>query len=626
MKRIITLLLAIVLLFTSTLSLFSCVPEPQNPTPDDKGNENENEIITPPFKEYSDRNTIHFSEIVYARPDVDKIIERFASVTKSVSGELLTFEEKLIEIVSLEAPYANLYTMLTYAKIKESEDRTNEYWSGEYAYISEKYPEFAQTLEALFVAAATSIDAERFEEEYFGDGFVAKYSGGATITDELVALITRETELENEYSALSPKTVQTEYGGIVDTCDSHLKRIEELYGKGSVAFTKAEAKITSLYEKARSEKSVEIYLDLLKVRREIADNKGLESYVPYAYETLGHDYSEEKLLTFICEIAKYIVPVWATLEAYVFSTENLYTDTPLDKATLINGLYSVYQKMDDGLFDAYSYMLQYGLYNVSPLSEGRFDGSFASYFNAYDAPYLFVTTEGTAMDFTSLSHEFGHFYDSFVNRGSDAGVDLAEVSSTALEFLTFLNLDDMLGSDSRQIHFSLVRDALNTLVFQSFYALFEHNVYSLKKEEINERHVTEAMYRAAESIGLNTNALTPSPEDGIYSALDFVLVPHMFLSPMYVESYCTSVTVSLEIYFLEKNDTGAGVDAYISLIDRRESPLGFEDYIEDGGLKSPFSTDVVRELAYMLYYDILGDYRYDENTGVSTSKRMDYAA
>lgn len=624
MRKILSLLLATVISLSSLGSLFACdIHSPDADSGDGKTPDalEKEEIVTPELKDYDDRSTVLFSEIKYTRPDIEKITSAFTAAADAIGSDSLSFEEKLDGIIALEEDYTHLLTMLSYSRIKRSENEENTYWNEEYAYISENYPTFSKALEGLFVAAATSPDAKRFEDEYFGEGLIEEYSDGGSITDELVALTTRETELENEYSELSMATVVISYNGITDTADKILEKYKDKKDHSEI-----KSDIEKLYKKAYSDRAVEIYVELIKVRKEIAHERGFDSYVNHAYEQVNHEYTEDKALALIGEISQYIVPVWATLESYVFSTMDNAESSPLGRVSLINNLYGVYENMDERLYEAYSYMLSYGLYDVAPSSATRYEGSFATYLHAYDAPYLFVTTKGTTNDYMTLSHEFGHFFDSFVNYGDSTSIDLSEVSSTALEYLTFLNIGKNLGDKARNMHFSLVRDALSVLVFQGFYALFEHNVYALGENEISKATITDAMYRAADSMNLNRDALVPDADSGIYNALDYVLIPHVFVSPCYVESYCTSVAVSLELYFLEKSNTGEGVEAYLDLIDRDGTTLSYEEYIVESGLKSPFEDGLIRELAYKLYYDILGDYRFNENTNVSSKRSIPHAA
>ncbi len=618
MVKFTALITSIAILIASTLFLSSCTDQPTGTNPPlqvEGGSDNTpEEIITPAEKTYPDRKTVKFCEIVYSRPDMAALTESFAALAEDINNTSLSFDEKIEKIEELEDDYSHMLTMMSYSNIKKDMDTADEYWKNEYSYISESYPEFSRALEAVFVAAAQSEDAERFEDEYFGDGLIEKYSGGGSITERLVELSTRETELENEYSSISTANTVITYKGKTDTYDNILSEYAERLGANSAAYEKAVLECDVLYDSASSERTRKIFVELLKVRRDIADEYGYERYTEHAYKSIYHDYSEDKMIQYLKDIAASVVPVWAALETYVFSCYTPEFSSTLGKNELINTLYSVYEKMDDGLSDAYSYMLQFGLYDVSEESENRFSGSFETYLYDYDAPFIFVSTGGEAEDFMSLSHEFGHFADDFFNFGDSASLDLSEISSSALEFLTFLELGEVLGNDVIDMHFLKIREVLRTLVFQGFYALFEHYAYAIPENEISEQTVISALLSAAADMNLNAEAFKPNVDSGIYHELDYVLIPHIMLYPCYVESYCTSAAVSLEIYFLEKEADGAGLTAYLDLIKREDTPLKFEDYIEESGLTSPFENGFLEELSYKIYYDILGDFRFDENT------------
>lgn len=618
MTRFTALIISVAILISSTLFLTSCADEPTTaPTPehtDGATDKTAEEIVTPAPKEYSDRNTVKFNEIVYSRPDMAALTDAFSAVADDISSTELTFDEKIGRLESVEDDYSHMLTMLSYSNVKKDADVSDEYWASEHAYISEAYPAFSAALEAVFVAAAQSPDAERFENEYFGDGLIEKYAGGGSITEKLVELAEKEARLENEYSTISGANTVITYKGMTDTYDNVIESCKERLGAESAAYKTALDECDRLYAKAVSEKTRNIFVELLKVRRDIADEYGYGSYAEHAYKAIYHDYSESKMLRYIEDIATCIIPVWAALEAYVFSGYEPSFESTVDKTELINTLYSVYEDMDAELHDAYSFMLQFELYDINAESENRFAGSFETYLYDCDAPFVFVSTGGGAEDFMTLSHEFGHFADDFFNRGGSTSLDLSEISSTALEFLTFLRLDEALGTDMTDMHFLKIREALRTLVFQGFYALFEHYAYAIPENEISEEAVKGAMLKAATDMNLNADAFTVNFESGIYHELDYVLIPHLLLYPCYVESYCTSVAVSLEIYFLEKQTEGAGLTAYLDLIKREDTPLEFEDYIEESGLTSPFEKGFLEELAYKIYYDILGDYRFNENT------------
>ena len=82
---------------------------------------------------------------------------------------------------------------------------------------------------------------------------------------------------------------------------------------------------------------------------------------------------------------------------------------------MINDLYSVYRDIDPELLDVYSYMLQHGLYDIADESANRFSGAFTTYIYSNNSPFIFMSAEGKIVDYMTLAHEVGHFYDGYVN-------------------------------------------------------------------------------------------------------------------------------------------------------------------------------------------------------------------
>ena len=63
-------------------------------------------------------------------------------------------------------------------------------------------------------------------------------------------------------------------------------------------------------------------------------------------------------------------------------------------------------------------------------------------------------------------------------------------------------------------------------------------------------------------------------------------------------SYAVSVDASLQIYALEKENAGAGLDMYNNLLENRGSEL--IDSLESVGLQSPFAEGRVQAAAELL--------------------------
>jgi len=607
--RLIATLLLVSMLFACVSTLTSCM---QGDLPDDdtppivQGGDPEKSIIKPQIKSY-DRKTIDFDHIEYARPDAEKILSDFSSVTDIIIKNEIPYADQLTAVTLLEAGYSDLRTMYSYANILMSEDKRSTYWCNEYDYISSYIPSFSSTIEKLYVAAAQSEHATKFEADYFGEDLIEEYANGGIYTPELVRLMEEETAIENKYSAISTASVVITYKGRTDSFDGMMDFYSETFGEDTLTYKSAYEECSRLYEERASEMSRQMLVELLKLRKLIARELGYESYAEYAYQTMEHTYTTDQMLSFIGDVAQFVIPVYYVVSYYVLWPyfEQYDSTEPLDRVDLINTLYYVYEDMDSELFDIYSYMLQFGLYDVAGANDNRFNGSFCTYLDDYDAPYIFLSTNGDCTDYMTLAHEFGHFADYFINDGNEASLDVSEISSQALEYLTLTKLKGELDAEEyKYLHYSQLSSSFDVLLFQSFYALFEHYAYDIAYDSISEDTLVDAMKRAAADMGMS---------DDYFDTLDHVLIPHIMLYPFYVQSYPVSVSVALEIYYLESETEGKGLDAYLDLIDRENGNFRFEELIDDAGLTSPFSQAYLKGLADMIHYDILGSHFFKKS-------------
>jgi hypothetical protein len=111
----------------------------------------------------------------------------------------------------------------------------------------------------------------------------------------------------------------------------------------------------------------------------IADELGYSSYAELAYKTQEYDYSPDEMKELLQSIGKYVSPVASDLDYIVF--RNYFNNNPqptLDEIELINKLYALYASLGGDYQDAYSYMLQHGLYDVSKNADNRFSKVFAT--------------------------------------------------------------------------------------------------------------------------------------------------------------------------------------------------------------------------------------------------------
>jgi oligoendopeptidase F len=340
-------------------------------------------------------------------------------------------------------------------------------------------------------------------------------------------------------------------------------------------------------------------VELFKIRKLIADELGHSSYMNYGYEALGRDYSPENTSKLLTAISTNVLPVYNRLYEEVFGSyfqTNIPTKVKLD--TLINNGYKIIENMDSELVDIYSYMLQYNLFDIELTSVNRQEGAFTAYLDSYDSPFIFMSANGYISDYTTLIHEFGHFADGYINFGGETSIDRQEISSQSLELLSLCYMDDILDeSDIKYLQYSSLYSALEVLIFQGFYARFEELAYAIPYNEISESSLNAAIVEAAKEFGMNTDYVND---------ITVAFIPHIFIYPFYVQSYCASIIPALQFYFMETDEAGSGIEAYKAYIDRNETDYDFEESLENAGLTSPFAENTVQEIVAKIYYEITG--------------------
>ncbi len=618
MNKIISILLILSMLLGSMLLLVSCGDTPPST---DTPNENEGtqkphepSIRIPAFGNWQ-RETVSFSELTYSRPNVELLLQDFDATSEAIKKGDESFEQLTARIDELDAGYTNFYSMYSLAEIYTSKNSSNEFWQTEYEYLSTKSPEFAQAVENMFVAAAQSELKVRFEEEYFGYS-LEQYVDGGIYTDELVALLAREAELEAENSAISTSNITISYDlrgeTFTGTVDEVLEKVKEKYGEMSSIYNNSKTPCMELYRVAKEEKQCDLYVELVKIRSQIATEMGYDNYTEIGYENTGHDYSKEEMIGFLEDIkeiyALYLKLWYAKLEADVnaqLSKEQIYIDT-------VNRLGNLYRSRDEELYDIYSFMLYYGLFDIAPEGENRFEGSFATYIDDNESPYVFITAENKQYDYLTLAHEFGHFADMYINYGNSGSLDLSEVSSQGLEYLTMGMLSDIMSAENHRILVSkAMDDALNTLLFQGFFAMFEHMVYELDYNEINREKLDQLVAEACEEVfGVTLRG---------FDSLSIAMIVHIIEYPFYVQSYCTSLVAALDIFFLEEETEGAGLGAYHAMLEAIGEDKGFLDTLGAAGIKSPLRKDSLIDLANDIHYYYFGRLYIDTESGTNTA-------
>ncbi|MBR1456745.1 MAG: hypothetical protein IJ594_06250, partial [Oscillospiraceae bacterium] len=464
--------------------------------------------------------------------------------------------------------YYHFLTMDNLACIRSSQDLRDAYYAGEYAWCDEQMAEVSQTMEDLLCACGASPLAQKLERRYFWEGFTEDYGpeGESVYDEELVALLREESALLTRYRALMAQLPE------------------------------GEAALLRFYRE-QNEAFAQIYIALVRVRQAMAEKLGYESYEQFSYEyDYGRDYTPEQAAAYAEEIRTWIVPLCAELDAADAYEDYAYL--PADK--LHRALGAAARRMGGSVEEAFDFMDAYDLYDIG-VSPDKADNSFEIYLPDYEAPFLFLDAYGDIGDLTNYAHEFGHYVDAYVNYDADETVDVSETFSQAMEYLVLGYLDDTLDDSEREALTRIkMRDTLDLYVQQTSFAEFEHAVYAMDADELSAQALNDLFLRLTKAYGY----FEPGSED--YYALSWVDISHFFEAPFYVIAYPVSNDLAMQIYELERGESGAGLEKYLEILPREYS--GLLDTAQAGGLESPFAPGRIEKVARDLRESLAGAY------------------
>ncbi len=475
--------------------------------------------------------TTSFEDMSYESPDITELKEVLLDAIDSLEDG--NVDATMDVVYDFYRAYWQFYTAYSLAYIHYCQDMTDNYWSREYRLCLEDSTQVDAALdELLYAIGASSMRQELEQEDFFGEGFFDDYQGESIWDDTFTALMEQENELINRYYTLSD-------GALED---------------GSSV----------------SDDLQTLFVELVKVRRELAAYLGYDSYVDFAYiYHYDRDYTPAMTRPYLEEIRRELVPLYRSqdrLGAYAKG------EIACAEGEMLAFVRQAVREMGGTAAQAFQVMEEAKVYDIT-YSDKKYDASFEIYIYNYDVPFVFVNPQGNQWDKLTLAHEFGHFANDYTCMGSTACVDVAEFFSQGMEYLTL-----SYGNPNKTLVQMKMVDSLLMTVEQAAYAAFEHQVYDLPEEELNEQALRELFQAVCDDYGLDSWGIEGS---------SYVSIPHFFTHPLYVISYVVSNDAAFQLYQLEQTQPGEGLKLYENHLDAEGAY--FLEFLKEAGLEDPFA-------------------------------------
>lgn len=353
-----------------------------------------------------------------------------------------------------------------------------------------------------------------------------------------------------------------------------------------------------------------IYDQLVKLRQKMAENVGYKNFIPFAYESLGRtDYDAAMVGRFRANVKKYAVPLNRTLAGKRAEALGKLKLKPWDaydpRTTLPMGIMSVESQLGNAqlLFDKLSpelgkhfkKMRRLGLIELEN-RPGKRSGAYCTEFSDEEKVLIFCNSTGDADDLESLTHEMGHAFQGWESQSIEAvdlqwgTLDLCEVFSTGMEFLSLPHIDEFLSEEhAKKFRIGRWEQSISMLCYVCVVDEFQHWVYENPKMTAQARDDTW--------YSLVKEYMAPIDDSGYepYQKARWYGQGHIFVSPFYYIDYALAETCALQLALLASEDRQNALDVYLKMC-RIGGTKSFLEAIRYGGMRSPFDEPLMKEL------------------------------
>ena len=376
---------------------------------------------------------------------------------------------------------------------------------------------------------------------------------------------------------------------------------EETSSQG-LALTSRETQLVRQYAMLTAQDPVDyeaiadLYLELVSVRRQMAELAGAASFSEYAYSAYySRDYTPSDAQK-IWQTAK--ADFAPLLTKYSDSVTQALRESGVDRTldcsehAVLDALRYGAERMSPEVREACSYLLEHGLYDIS-YSEDKLSTGYTSYLYSYEVPFIFNCPYGTHNDYSDMFHEFGHWLAAYYHSSDPlygvADFDLSELQSQGMEIMFLQFYDDIYAENAPLLRAEVLLNLVYGVVTGAMYDEFQQRVYA--QESLTRDELLAIFAAVYEDYGF-------TPYDGY--EYEWTNVIHNFQQPLYYISYAVSAIPALELYVDSLESPQDAMDTYLRVASMGDEDFYLTDALRETGLsntmKSPISDVIAQRL------------------------------
>lgn len=547
-----------------------------------------------------------FSELPYARPDIDAVRAELASVLADLE-HAQSAEAQVAAIEALNAVEGRVGTMASLASIRHTIDTRDAFYDQENDFLDEHMPLLEEDIQKINRALLASPYRAALEAKYGEVFFLDLEIAARSFKPEMVEPMQHENKLASEYQKL--------YASAIVEFEGQQLPLPKLgpYKQSPKRETRRRAFETeAAFFDAHREQLDQLYSDLVACRTEQGRLLGYDNYIPLGYDRMGRNcYGPAKVAAFREQIAADLVPLVAKVKAAqtkrlgverltICDDALLYPEgNPTPRGTADDILAAgreMYRSLGAETAEFIDFLYDNELLDVLS-RDGKAPGGYCTELYDYGAPFIFSNFNGTAGDVDVLTHEAGHAFAAFramkhgyLRRLMTPTMDAAETHSMSMEFLTAPYHHLFFGDATARYETAHAEEALTFLPYGCMVDEFQHVMYENPTLTPEQRNATwldlEKKYRP----WMDFDALPFYSRGALWQRQ-----LHIYLYPLYYIDYCMAQTMAFQFWMLHLRDPKEAWARYLAFVDRGGTQT-FEALAHGAGMKVPYDAGCVREI------------------------------
>ena len=549
-----------------------------------------------------------FSEMPYARPDIDAILARCKEFAAAAAAA--PTGEALARVYYDQSAAMGAYsTAANLANIHYTCDTRDAYWQAEQDFFDQNGPAVSNAQVEIYRAILSNPHLDALTEA-FGTTCVPG------MKNAVLAVDSRVTALQQEANAIS-SLYQRLYGGALVELDGKQLTIPQLgpYKQSmDSAVRRAAFEAEAGYFDAHRAEFDELYERTVQNLNQQAAILGYKDYSELSYARMNRiGYGPEEIRVFRDQVARDVVPLLREIVARRAGRAGIENPTFADLNVAfpdgnpapvkgyqvrMDAARTMYHELSAETAAFIDFMQDNELFDV--LSRpGKANGGYMTILPDYKAPFIFANWNDTAGDVDVLTHEAGHAFEGYLAARDEAipedlkcpSMESAEIHSMAMEFLTAPWHKLLFGADTGKYALTHAEESLIFLSYGCEVDEFQHIMY---------QHPT----------------LTPDQRNDVWLRLekkyrpwiDFDGLPfygrgagwqrqlHIYECPFYYIDYCLSTMAALQFFLLGEADHADAWQRYLKLC-RKGGTASYTELCATAGLKTPFEEGAVKAIA-----------------------------